>query len=199
MYNLQESRDLNQSDTVKLMSSREPENIVLGYHGTSVIAADRILEDGFRISKNAYDWLGDGVYFFQDAPKRAWEWASEHHGINAAVIRAEIVMTNCMDLMDPEWAQLLADAYDSYLMNIKALGQEIPTQSDGAHRLDREVINYTAGVLGKEGIEISCVRAVFGEGRPIYPDSALYSLSHIQIAVRDIDACIRELRREDAV
>ena len=45
------------------MSSREPENIVLGYHGTSVIAADRILEDGFRISKNAYDWLGDGVYW----------------------------------------------------------------------------------------------------------------------------------------
>ena len=178
------------------MSSREPENIVLGYHGTSSNAADRILEDGFQISRNSYDWLGDGVYFFQDAPDRAWEWARQHHGDDAAVIRAEIQITNCMDLLNPRWTRLLSDSYNSYLKKLKDSGQDIPSQSQGAHRLDREVINYAAGVLGDKGLEISCVRAAFAEGRPIYPDSAIFSLTHIQIAVRNVDACLRRMRRE---
>ncbi|HEU4883856.1 MAG TPA: hypothetical protein VFT45_16470 [Longimicrobium sp.] len=47
----------------------------IGYHGTSAEAARRILSSGFEISRNEYDWLGDGAYFFQDAPLRAREWA----------------------------------------------------------------------------------------------------------------------------
>lgn len=133
------------------MSSQEPENIILGYHGTSSDAADRILEGGFQISRNSYDWLGDGVYFFQDAPDRAWEWARQHHGDDAAVISAEIQITDCMDLLNPRWTRLLSDSYNSYLKNLKDSGQDIPSQSQGAHRLDREVINYAAGVLGGQG------------------------------------------------
>jgi hypothetical protein len=48
---------------------------VLGYHGTSRENAIRILNNGFRVSSNDYDWLGEGVYFFQDAPMRALQWA----------------------------------------------------------------------------------------------------------------------------
>jgi hypothetical protein len=35
--------------------------------------ARKIVVSGFRISSNDWDWLGDGVYFFQDAPLRAWD------------------------------------------------------------------------------------------------------------------------------
>ena len=176
--------------------NQEPELIVFGYHGTSSEAADMILREGFQLSRNTYDWLGDGVYFLQDAPHRAWEWTSERHGNDGAVVRAEIRIVDCTDLLDGSWNQVISDTYDSYLKNLRDSGRAMPTQSGGAHRLDREVINYTAGVLNESGIRIACVRAAFAEGRPVYPDSAIYDRAHIQIAVRDIAACIRGIRLE---
>lgn len=62
----------------------------IGFHGTSAGAAQRILSTGFEISRNEYDWLGDGAYFFQDAPVRALEWARQRFGDDAAVLGAEI-------------------------------------------------------------------------------------------------------------
>jgi hypothetical protein len=50
---------------------------VYGYHGTSQTKALSILDRGFRASDNDYDWLGTGIYFFQDAPLRAKQWATE--------------------------------------------------------------------------------------------------------------------------
>ena len=49
----------------------------LGYHGTSNIGARTMCygKPHFQFSTNTYDWLGSGVYFFQDAPHRAWDWA----------------------------------------------------------------------------------------------------------------------------
>ena len=41
-----------------------PGEIVVGHHGTSQQIADQVLSGGFLVSKNAYDWLGDGVYFW---------------------------------------------------------------------------------------------------------------------------------------
>jgi hypothetical protein len=49
--------------------------IVYGYHGTSRTKAANILKQGFLASDNDYDWLGTGIYFFQDAPIRATQWA----------------------------------------------------------------------------------------------------------------------------
>ena len=170
--------------------------IVLGYHGTSSEAADKIVRDGFLVSDNDYDWLGRGVYFFQDAPGRAWEWAHQNYKDDPAVITAEIHLANCMDLLDVSWNRVLSDAYDSYLNLLRQSGSSPPTQSGGAHPLDRAVINYTVGVLEEAGIRIDCVRAAFREGRPVYQDSALYDRAHVQIAVRDTASCIKRIGRE---
>ena len=178
------------------MNTQGPELIVSGYHGTSSEAANMILREGFQISRNTYDWLGDGVYFFQDASARAWEWAFKRHGNGGAVIGAEIRIADCMDLLDVSWNPVIFDAYDSYLKNLRDSGQAMPRQFGGAHRLDREVINYTVGVLSESGIRIACVRAAFAEGRPVYPGSAIYDRAHIQIAVRDIEACILQTWQE---
>jgi hypothetical protein len=48
---------------------------VYGYHDTNVERASAIVEAGFKPSNNEYDWLGRGIYLWQDAPKRAWQWA----------------------------------------------------------------------------------------------------------------------------
>ena len=178
------------------MNLQEPETVAIGYHGTRSDFADAIEAEGFKVSRNPYDWLGDGVYFFQHAPRRAWEWAFERFGSQGAVVGAEIRLSECMDLLDVGWNDVLSDAHDEYVRLLGASGRSIPTQSTGAHPLDREVINYTVGVLNEIGIPIACVRAAFREGRPVYPDSALYNRAHIQIAVRDSENCIKRIWRQ---
>ena len=159
---------------------------VYGYHGTIARAVVSILQEGFRVSRNEYDWLGDGVYFFQDAPERAWEWATTHHGVDAAVIGVLIRLEDCMDLLDIAWAPVLTEAYDAFLNQLKRTGVSLPRQTSGAHRLDRAVINYAVGILAEQGRRIRIVRAAFSEGAPVFPQSALFNRAHVQIVVRDL-------------
>lgn len=166
----------------------------IGYHGTSADAAHRILHSGFQASRNAYDWLGDGAYFFQDAPVRAREWARGRFGAGGAVVAAEIDLQDCMDLLDVEWHTVLQESYADLVRRLAASTQSLPRQTSGAHRLDRDVINQTAGRLAARGSPIRSVRAAFPEGEPLYPGSALWSRSHVQIAVRDLGAILRMWR-----
>ncbi len=159
---------------------------VEGFHGTDGKSAASILESGFEISRNVWDWLGDGVYFFQDAPVRAWEWARSRYGTEAAVVGSIIRLESCMDLLDIGWSRVLGDSYDSFLRMLKEAGLPLPVQTRGAHRLDRTVVNYVVGVLREQGVEIRAVRGAFSEGEPVFPTSALFDRAHVQVAVRDL-------------
>ena len=50
---------------------------VVGYHGTGLTAALRIVNrvEGFRWSERDFDWLGGGIYFWEYAPKQALTFA----------------------------------------------------------------------------------------------------------------------------
>jgi len=159
---------------------------VLGYHGTSKQAADIILAQGFHTSQNEYDWLGEGVYFWQDAPERAWAWAEELHGADGAVLVSRIDLSSCIDFLDIIWGNLFTEIYNQFLSHWKQIGLLLPLQKGKAHRLDRAVINYACGILDEQGFIIKSVRSAFREGKPIYPDSALFHRSHVQIAVRNL-------------
>jgi hypothetical protein len=169
----------------------------IGFHGTSAEAAQRILASGFQISRNEYDWPGDGAYFFQDAPARALEWARQRFGGDAAVIGTEIEMEDCVDLLDIPWERLILRAFGLYIDLLAQTGREVPKQTAGAHRLDRQVLNYFAEGLEREGARVRSVRAVFPEGEPIYTGSALLSRAHVQIAVRDPGAIVRTWRHDE--
>lgn len=170
---------------------------VLGFHGTSKESAAVIIGDGFRVSANDYDWLGTGVYFWQDAPLRAWEWARKIHGEEAAVVGARIKLDGCMDLLDVGWRRYLSAAKDAFVHRWKAMGRAVPTQKGGAHWLDCAVIDFAVTeFLPSEGIYIGVVRAAFSEGDPLWESSSLYSKSHVQIAIRNL-TLIREVWIED--
>ena len=51
---------------------------VVGYHGTGLMAALRIVNriEDFRWSQRDYDWLGRGIYFWEYAPKQALTFAT---------------------------------------------------------------------------------------------------------------------------
>lgn len=166
----------------------------IGFHGTSAEAAQRILASGFEISRNEYDWLGDGAYFFQDVEARALEWARDRFGPQAAVVGAEIDLEDCMDLLNARWHDVIRRAWSDLVRGIGTDPQLLPRQTSGAHRLDRAVINRTVAALDERGIRVRTVRAAFIEGEPLFPGSALWSQAHVQIAVRDPAAILRVWR-----
>ena len=102
---------------------------ILGYHGTSQERGAAILSTGFRASDNDYDWLGTGIYFFQDAPLRAKQWATHQHPQDPAVICSRIRLDNCIDLFDIGWQPLLKNVYNSFVEQYRDTEQPLPKQN----------------------------------------------------------------------
>jgi hypothetical protein len=160
--------------------------IAVGYHGTNKAAASAILKEGFKQSSRSEDWLGDGAYFFQDAPRRAWEWAAGRFGADASVVEAKIEIRDFIDLLDTKWSSWLVTVHDEYVRRQKEAAVPLPVQRGAAHRLDRAVLNFAVDVLEDDGQAVRGIRGAFQEGFPVFPNSALFTLSHVQIAVRDL-------------
>ena len=161
---------------------------IYGYHGTSQTKAANILKHGFRVSDNDYDWLGTGIYFFQDAPLRAKQWATQQHPDNPAVIRSRIRLDNCIDLFDIGWQPLLKNVYNSFVEQYRETNRPLPKQQpvrSKAHRLDCAFFNYSIEFIAPQGQNIDGVRAAFMEGERLFPDSAVLELAHVQIAIRN--------------
>ena len=166
---------------------------VIGYHGCSRDTADTILaEQRFLPSTRAYDWLGEGVYFWEYAPYRAREWAEARctrDGGEPAVIRATIRLGRCLNLLDIEHIPDLVLMYNSFVQTLGESG--LPRNTDrGAHFLDRLIIDAHCRALARRtATGVQTVRGQFAEGNPIYPGSKILEKAHSQIAVRD-PSCI---------
>ena len=52
-------------------------NLLLGFHGCGKEEQGNLLESQsyFKKSKNSYDWLGHGMYFWENNQARAKNWA----------------------------------------------------------------------------------------------------------------------------
>ena len=83
-------------------------NLVLAFHGCDKSTFDNIIRHGesMHISTNDYDWLGNGMYFWEQDLQRAWQWAEEAAN-NAkskvkipAVVGAVIDMGYCLNFLD---------------------------------------------------------------------------------------------------
>ncbi len=66
--------------------------MVLGYHGCEKVFANgvrsgRISLAQWKPSQNLYDWLGEGIYFWESSRTRAEEWATEIFGDQADVLK----------------------------------------------------------------------------------------------------------------
>ena len=160
--------------------------VVLGYHGTSRKVGDTIMSTGkFIPSKNDFDWLGHGIYFWEHAPRRAWHWAKEKHGADGVVIEARINLGFCVDLCDVGFTDALKSAYEGLREASILSSTPLPVNKGKARRLDCLVINYlTTFILS----ECDTVRAPFLEGDPIFAGSEFLTQSHLQLVVRNESA-----------
>ena len=54
-------------------------NLVIGFHGCDQSVVDAVVAGKTELlaSTNDYDWLGSGIYFWENNEERAWQWAME--------------------------------------------------------------------------------------------------------------------------
>jgi hypothetical protein len=139
---------------------------VLGYHGCDAKIAERVFagKDTIRLSKNDYDWLGSGAYFWEADPDRAWRWAKEAakrgRVKTPAVVGAVIDLHACLNLSTHEGVGLLKIAYDSYRTLRKQDSEPLAVNRDPAllsgpdkllRRLDNAVIERLHIIMKETG------------------------------------------------
>lgn len=184
----------------RLMYSSLP-NIIIGFHGCDKEIFTKILykHESFKSSVNEYDWLGNGMYFWEQNLERAWEWAKSgaaNPKINIktpAVIGAIIDLGFCLNLLDSNNIQILKNQYEILKTRMSISDQPMPKNKNSKGNndlllryLDCAVIESLHNDRLKNGDRAyDSVRGVFFEGNPIYETSGFMEQSHIQICVRN--------------
>lgn len=175
---------------------------VIAYHGCDARVATRLLRGKrFKASQNDYDWLGEGIYFWEYGPNRAMRFAEDQQRrgkvARPAIVGALVQLGRCFDLMDTRFTEELPFAYEMFLaVNPKAT---VPKNSGDTpdrllRRLDCAVLNYYLSELEAAGETYDTVRCGFVEGDVVFPGSGIHHQSHVQLAVRNPD-CVLGLFR----
>ena len=180
--------------------------VVFGFHGLDEEIGRKIVSgiEEIRPSKNNYDWLGHGVYFWENNPARAQKWAeSQSKRSNTSVkvpfvIGAAIDLGNCFDLLQQDCLDFLAAQYEDMIADLELENEPLPenkpwTEQDidfKKRELDCAVIRYALEAAKEMGIQYDSVRAAFWEGKELYPNAGFKQYNHIQIAIINPD-CIK--------
>lgn len=169
-------------------------NLVIGFHGCSKETYNKVISDNqpLKASENSYDWLGHGIYFWEQNLKRAREWAKRRYADEAAVIGAVIDLGNCLNLTDSASTKYLKGGYKLLKARCELSGTPLPTNRKSTKTKDillrdldcaviLQVQDYYGNEEGKPAFD--SVRGVFIEGEAPYPGSAFSEKTHIQLCV----------------
>lgn len=180
-------------------------SFVLAYHGCDRAVAERLIGgEPFKPSTNGWDWLGEGVYFWEGDPVRALEWAhllnkrlkKNGKAIDPEVVGVVLDLGLCLNLATRSSLMMLESAYAALSELAVKAGVALPKNEDFLRRqLDCAVLNYFYSEMPEP--KFQTVRGVFPEGKPIYPGSLVQDKTHTQIAVRDL-SCIKGVFRVPA-
>lgn len=178
--------------------------LILGFHGTDESIVNSVLKGKTELepSYNNYDWLGHGIYFWDNSPSRALEWANELSRRKdskikkPAVIGAVIDLGYCLDLLDYKNLSVLKSAYSILETTLTSANTDLPVNKGNSidllqRELDCAVIETLHTSLATTSqLEYDSVRGVFWEGDPLYANAGFREKDHIQICIRNID-CIK--------
>lgn len=186
---------------------------VLAYHGCDKKVGEDLLsgKTKFRSSKNDHDWLGHGIYFWENNPKRALEWAqfmASHPHFKQRVkdpfaIGAVVDLGNCLDLTEAISLDLVEAGYQSLKDFFDSQDAPLPENKKGEsndedlirRNLDCAVINHVHNLRElQERPLFNTVRGAFHEGKPLYPGAGIKQKTHIQLAVRSLENIVGVFR-----
>jgi hypothetical protein len=180
-------------------------SLVFGFHACEKEIGEALLsgEGGFKASTNDYDWLGHGMYFWENSPHRAEKYGEELSSKRKKleipfVVGAVIHLGYCFDLLESHSLQVLQDYYFSLKKTYMKAGLEMPinkeigTNTDKLLRkLDCAVFEYMQSEMKKNGEKaFDSIRAAFWEGKVLYPSAGFKEKNHIQICIRNPN-CIK--------
>jgi hypothetical protein len=180
--------------------------LVIGFHGCDQEVCDKIVSGAFNFksSSNDYDWLGNGMYFWEYNEQRALQFAKElkeakRKGVpeikKPAVLGAVLSLGNCLDLLEMEYLKLVRFSYDNMVLSYASLELPLPKNTKGnksndllLRRLDCAVIENLHQI--NPATPFDSVRGVFVEGDELYPNAGFHEKNHIQICIRNPN-CIK--------
>jgi hypothetical protein len=188
----------------------------IGFHGCDLETAKKIICDRhtFKPSDNEYDWLGPGVYFWENSPERARAFAFEQMGratkVRAsrsfpyrnvgipAVIGAVLDLGLCLDLTNQTCLEEMKAGYERLKHSMQVAGLKMPI-NDGTtlagdkwnRQLDCAVINMVHEMRRQaRHAPYESVRSPFYEGNKLFPGTEFTEKAHVQIAIRNPN-CIK--------
>ncbi len=185
--------------------------LVIGFHGCDREVRDRVVSkkgEVLTVSDNTYDWLGNGIYFWENNYDRALAFAKmlsrksynrKQSVKEPAVLGAVIDLGHCFDLLDSKYLGLLKEMYEATRLSRDEHGIDLPKNEapsehceDLLYRyLDCAVIQSAHEILEKRKFpKFDSVRGVFFEGSELYPTAGFKEKNHIQIAIRNPN-CIK--------
>ena len=176
--------------------------LVLGFHGTDESVVKKVVSGEIKlgIKNNPYDWLGHGIYFWDNSYSRALDWAEElskkkNPSIKKpAVVGAILDLGKCLDLIDYVNLQIIKKAHLDFVEFQKKSGFEIPNNTSHKpgsfdllnRQLDCAVIESLHKSMQEEKeIGFDSIRGVFWEGQYLYDNAGFKEKNHIQICIRN--------------
>lgn len=179
--------------------------LVFGFHGCDEEVARQVIngDDELRPSNNDYDWLGNGIYFWEQNYDRAYEWAINLKRLGKiqtpSVIGAVIDLGTCLNMLDGKYISLLTEEYlllesEYHLVNMDLPVNKGRTKDKLLRNLDCAVIEHLHATLAEDSpihkSPFDSARGLFTEGDEIYPGAGFRTKNHIQICVRNPN-CIK--------
>jgi len=180
--------------------------LIIAFHGCDQKVCDNVLNGKTQLnqSENEYDWLGNGIYFWENNLKRAWQFAEELKNnpkqdkqaiMHPAVLGAVIDLGDRLDLIDSEYLDLVKDNYHKIELSYQMIGLKLPDNRKGKNTNDFLLRNLDCLViesLHKRRFPLSfdSVRGVFWEGEELYHNAGFKEKNHIQVCIRNPN-CIK--------
>ncbi|WP_375560297.1 hypothetical protein ACE193_21740 [Bernardetia sp. OM2101] len=197
----------NKNDISEMYSRKS--GLVIGFHGCDESIRDAVLNGkaDLRASENEYDWLGSGIYFWENNYDRALQYAKDLKKFSKQAVRpiekpsvigAILDLGFCMDLMDSTYLEILSASYKELEAFQRKFNFTLPKNRTIGKGMDLLLRNLDCTVIEathkfreeSNSNPFDSVRGVFFEGKDLYPNAGFKEKNHIQIAIRNPN-CIK--------
>lgn len=160
------------------------------YHGCCRDIAEEILSNKLPLkpSRNKWDWLGSGIYFWVDSWARGIDWAFTGKGVKEPyVIGAYVHPGLCLNLTDYAVSDQVKEAYEILNEYCVATNTSIPHNKSFFQRnLDCAVLEFLHKLRDDRGLNpYDTILGVFEEGEAIFDGSHFKKKTHLQLVVRE--------------
>lgn len=168
-------------------------NLVLGFHGCKLGTYENVLykHQNLKKSDNTYDWLGNGIYFWENSYQRAYEWAVSKYKDEGTVLGVVIDLGYCLNLTDYNSTDILKQGYEMLKVKCEVLGVSLPENKYGRSKTDLLLRDLDCAVIQQiheynremNKMPFDSIRGVFTEGKAIYPKAGFVEKTHIQLCI----------------